>query len=117
MTRDPLVYLHDILESIRNIQEDTQELTATDFYEKRIVQQAVVRNLEIIGEAVQRLPKALKDTYPTVPWRKVVAMRNKIVHEYFGLKAAVIWQTIIDDLPLLKAQITEIAKDYESFKK
>lgn len=111
MKRYPHIYLYDILESIGNIEEDTQAVSEEEFSHKRVVQQAVVRNLEIIGEAVDQLPKELKDLYPTVPWRKIKAMRNRIIHEYFGLKINVIWKTITEDLPLLKKQIKQIVKE------
>jgi uncharacterized protein with HEPN domain len=116
MSRVPLVYLLDIIECIENIEEDVEGLSIEEFSRKRIVQQACVRNLEIIGEAVQRLPKELKEKYPTIPWRKIVAMRNKIAHEYFGLKITVIWKTISEDLPVLRDQIKLVVKDNESKK-
>ncbi|HSW47852.1 MAG TPA: DUF86 domain-containing protein [Candidatus Saccharimonadales bacterium] len=111
MTRDPLIYIYDILESIGNIEEDTEGLLVDEFIQTRIVQQAVVRNIEIIGEASQQLPKSFKDRYPDIPWRKIVAMRNKIIHEYFGLKLNVVWETIRDDLPGLKEQLEALVKN------
>lgn len=110
MIRDPLVYLHDILDSIKNIEEDTKDITEETFSDSRMLQQVVVRNLEIIGEAVKQLPKDFKDLYPVIPWRKIVAMRNKIIHEYFGLKLDVVWTTIQENLPVLKKQIEELLK-------
>ena len=108
MKRDPLIYLHDILDSIKNIEEDTRRISEKEFLNKRIIQQAVVRNLEIIGEAVKQIPLGFRKHHPDIPWHKIMAMRNRIIHEYFGLKLNVIWQTIKEDLPLLKKQITEI---------
>lgn len=111
MIRDPLIYIQDMLESINNINEDTTGLLISDFTQKRIVQQAVVRNIEIIGEATQKLPDYFKDRYPTIPWRKIAAMRNKVIHEYFGLKLDVIWKTIQDDLPELKKELEQVLKE------
>lgn len=71
-----------------------------------------MRNIEIIGEAAQHLPKEFKARHPAVPWRKIAATRNKIIHEYFGLKLDVIWKTVQNDLPELKKQLEEITKDY-----
>lgn len=113
MTRDPFIYIHDILEAIRNIEEDTQGLSEEEFSETRIVQQATVRNLEIIGEAAQQLQQEFKDSHPAVPWRKIIAMRNRIIHEYFGLKLDVIWETIKEDLPGLKQKLQEVLKKEE----
>lgn len=111
MIRDPQIYIQDMLECINNIEEDTSGLTTEDFAQKRIVQQAVVRNIEIIGEATQKLPSEFKNHYPTIPWRKIVAMRNKVIHEYFGLKIDVIWRTIQNDLPELKKELEQVLKD------
>ncbi len=108
MIRDPLIYLHDILESIENIEEDTQGISEEEFLKKRIIQQAVIRNLEIIGEASKQLSRDFKSANPSIPWNKITAMRNKIIHEYFGLKLNVIWQTINEDLPPLKKQIRKM---------
>ncbi|MBU3979186.1 DUF86 domain-containing protein [Patescibacteria group bacterium] len=117
MKRDPLIYIQDMLESIEYIKEDTQRLSEKEFSQARIVQQAVVRNIEIMGEAAQQLPKEFKVHYPTIPWRKIAATRNKIIHEYFGLKIDVIWKTIQDDLPELKRQLEQILKDYPTEEK
>ncbi len=81
------------------------------FSQTRIVQQATVRNFEIIGEAVQKLSPEFKARYPTIPWNKIVAMRNKMIHEYFGLKLDVIWKTIQDDLPILKKELEQVLKE------
>lgn len=117
MKREPLIYIQDMLESIEYIEEDTQELSEKEFSQTRIVQQAVVRNIEIIGEAVQQLPKEFIARYPSIPWRKIAATRNKIIHEYFGLKLDVIWKTIQNDLPELRKQLKEVLKDYTTKEK
>ncbi|HUD45035.1 MAG TPA: DUF86 domain-containing protein [Patescibacteria group bacterium] len=111
MKRDPLIYIHDMLESIEHIAEDTAGLTKDTFSQTRIIQQAVVRNIEIIGEASQHLPSEFKDRYPTIPWRQISATRNKIIHEYFGIKLDVIWKTIQEDLPDLKQALDLILKE------
>ncbi len=112
MKRNPLIYIQDMLESIEYITEDTKGLSEKEFSPARIVQQAVVRNIEVIGEAAQQLPKEFKTGYRTIPWRKIAATRNKIIHEYFGLKIDVIWKTIQDDLPELKGQLEQVLKDH-----
>ena len=117
MRRDPLIYLQDILDSIDHIAKDTAGLTEEQFSQTRLVQQAVVRNLEIIGEAVQRIPDDVQSLYPTIPWRKIVAMRNKLIYEYFGLKVAVIWKTVQHDLPELKKELEQVLKDFSTEEK
>jgi uncharacterized protein with HEPN domain len=69
------------------------------------VQDAVVRNLEIIGEAAKNIPKDTKDKHKDVPWKQIIAMRNKVSHEYFGIDAVILWQTIKEDIPALKPKI------------
>ena len=70
---------------------------------------AVVRNLEIIGEAATRIPEEFKAGHPEVPWRRVVGLRNRIVHEYFGVDIGIVWSVVSQDLPHLKSQIQDIA--------
>ena len=70
---------------------------------------AVVRNLEIIGEAATRIPEEFKAGHPDVPWRRVVGLRNRIVHEYFGVDIGIVWSVVSQDLPHLKSQIQDIA--------
>ncbi|MBK6647925.1 MAG: DUF86 domain-containing protein [Anaerolineales bacterium] len=69
---------------------------------------AVIRAIEIIGEAASKLPKEFFEKYPELPWREIIGMRNKLVHAYFGIKMAVIWQTIQEDLPLIAKSLAEI---------
>jgi uncharacterized protein with HEPN domain len=63
---------------------------------------AVVRCLEVIGEAVKKIPKAQKDTYPDIPWREIAGMRNKLIHEYFGVDVDVLWDTVQADIDQVK---------------
>jgi uncharacterized protein with HEPN domain len=69
---------------------------------------AIVRNLEIIGEAARNIPEEIKRKYPEIPWRDIGDTRNKILHEYFGMNLEIIWKTIQDDLPDLKPKIQKI---------
>ena len=71
---------------------------------------AVVRNLGVIGEAVNNLPADFKAKYPEIPWQKIIGMRNKVLHEYFGIDWDILWQTIEKSIPELKKQINRISK-------
>lgn len=105
MKRDLRVYLDDILESIELIQEYTTNLTEGEFKRAVEVQDAVVRRLEIIGEAVKHIPDDVRKKYPDVPWKKIAGARDIFVHEYFGVRLERVWDTITNDLPPLKVQI------------
>ena len=90
MPRPYELYLNDILEAIASIKEYTSSLSYTNFQKNKLVSDAVVRNLEIIGEAVKMLPQEIKKKYPEVEWRKIAGLRDIIAHEYFGVNAAIV---------------------------
>jgi uncharacterized protein with HEPN domain len=98
MLRDPRLYLDDILESISQIRSYISDLDFSGFVQDRKTQDAVVRNLEIIGEAAGRLPDSLKVSAPEIEWRKIVGLRNILAHEYFGVSLPVIWDVVQNKL-------------------
>jgi len=108
--REPAVYVDDILSSIRKIKRYTKGMSEAEFFRSSITVDAVVRNLGIIGEAASAIPDEYKKKFSNVPWRKIIGMRNKVVHEYFGLIEDILWSTINKDIPLLERQIKEVAK-------
>lgn len=111
MKRKIKLYLDDLLESIHLIEEYTNGIDEITFEENSQIQDSVIRRLEIIGEAVKRLPEELKDKHPQIPWKEIGGLRDVLIHEYFGVSISRVWKVIIDDLPKLKEQIEEIIKD------
>lgn len=109
--REPNLYIQDILDSISKIEEYIKGLSFEEFYQSNITIDAVVRNFEIIGEATRNIPKQIKDRYKEVTWRKIINMRNKVIHEYFGVDEEILWKTIKDDLPIFKTQIQKLLKE------
>jgi uncharacterized protein with HEPN domain len=105
MKRNIKLYLQDIWESILAIEEYTQNLSEDEFYSNRQVQDAVVRRLEIIGEAVKNIDDDFRNKYPQIPWKKIAGMRDIITHEYFGVKLDRVWDVVKKDLPDLKKKI------------
>ena len=103
MPRDPRLYLDDILEAIGQIQEYTSSLDYGMFAQDRKTQDAVVRNLEIIGEAARRLPESMKESAPDIEWRKIVGLRNILTHEYFGVSLPVVWDVVENKLGPLES--------------
>lgn len=95
----------DILDCIANIENYSAELDFESFLEKKIVQDAVVRNIEIIGEAAKKLSDEFKQQHPVIPWKKIMGMRDNLIHDYVNVDLGQVWQTIQVDIPALKQQL------------
>jgi len=108
MPRDYKAFINDILEAIHKIESYTAYLTINDFSESQLYQDAVVRNLEIIGEAVKRLPDELIEKYTDIEWKKIAGLRDILIHAYFGIDIEIVWDVIQNKLPELKDQISLI---------
>ena len=111
MPRDPRLYLSDILEGIARIREYTKNIDFNEFTMNRMIQDAVVRNLEIIGEAPGRLPETMKDKASEIEWRKITALRNILAHEYFGVSLPIVWDIIQNKLEPLQAACAMLFED------
>ena|SRR3989338_1638868 len=107
----PTVYLNDILESIEKIENYLDGLTAMSFENNSAMQDAVMRRLEIIGEAVKHLPEEMKNIYPNILWKDIAGMRDVLIHEYAGVQIERVWRTAKDDLPSLKQAVLELTKN------
>ena len=108
--REPRERIQDILEAIARI-ERYAALGKARFLQDELVQVWIVHHLERIGEAAARLGREFHEAHPHIPWREMVAMRNLLVHEYFSVDLEEVWQTVIRDLPLLKAQVQTLLED------
>lgn len=114
--RSSRLLLKDILESIQKIQKYTKGLSFRKFLGNQKTSDAVVRNFEIIGEAAHQLPLFIKKLYKQIEWRKVVGLRNRIIHEYFGVDYEILWFIMNKELNELKAKIEKILQDFKSRK-
>ena len=106
--RNIKLFLEDILKSINNINEYTQGMGYEKFKSDRKTVDAVVRNLEIIGEATKNIPDKIKKKYPEVDWKGAAGMRDKLSHEYFGVDEKILWKTVKGDIPAFEIQIKNI---------
>jgi hypothetical protein len=111
--RNAKVFITDILEAIENIEMFTHEMTFEAFMKDKRTKDAVVRNLEIIGEAVKNIPESIKERYPDLDWKAVTGMRDKLIHEYFGVSLAIVWETVKGDLPPFKRMMEEILREFK----
>ena len=106
--RHPKLLLGDIIESAEKIQIYTHELSYDDFTKDSKTIDAVIRNIEIIGEASNRLPEEVKDKTSEIDWFKIIGLRNRIVHAYFGINYKIIWDVVEDYVPELIVQINKL---------
>ncbi|MGB9758453.1 MAG: DUF86 domain-containing protein [Thermoproteota archaeon] len=108
MKKDDLVYLNHILDAISKIEVYTRDITYEQFMSNSLIQDGVVRQLEIIGEATKRLSNNIKEKHPEIPWKDIAGMRDKLIHEYFGVDLDAVWDTIKKDIPDLKTKLQTI---------
>lgn len=108
MKKDPTIYLSHILESISLIETYTAEIDLVRFLERQQTQDAVLRRIEIIGEAVKNLPEDLRRENPHVPWKQIAGTRDKVIHDYLGVDAELIWNISQTLLPKLRVQVEAI---------
>jgi len=110
---DIRLYLTDIIESIDKIESYVVGISFEEFFADERTKDAVLRNLQVIGEAVKNIPLEIRDKHISINWKAITGMRNKLIHEYFGVSFAIVWETILIDLPPLKNQIERLLKEIE----
>lgn len=108
MSRKWKLRVEDALTSINYIRQDTKGMTYEDFLENRLVRQATERNLEIIGEALNRIPDHIKIRYTEIPWREIIGVRNFVIHQYFQVSQDIEWEIITNDLSNLEENLNKM---------
>lgn len=113
MKRNTIIFIKDILKSIESIEEFVQGLKYEDFKNDDKTASAVVRKLEIIGEATKNIPENIKKKYEKLNWRGMAGMRDKLIHEYFGVDIEILWKVVKEDIPTIKPFIQKILQEIE----
>jgi len=112
--KNPEIFIEHILENISKIESFSKDITRETLSEDKLRQYAIIRAIEIIGEAVKNLPSDFRNNYPNIPWSKIARMRDKLMHHYFGVDFNNVWKVIKEDIPKLNQQILEIKKDLKT---
>jgi uncharacterized protein with HEPN domain len=113
MIRQYRDYLLDIIDAIEKVESFTKGMTFEIFEKDTKTSFAVIRAFEIVGEAVTKIPSGIRNKHKNIPWKEMSGMRNKLIHEYFGIKPRVVWKTIKQDLPKVKPYLQAILNDLE----
>jgi len=109
--RSPELYIDDIIEAINKIERYTKDMDFSKFSENELVLDAVIRNLEIIGEASTHIPEKIREKYSNLPWKRIIGLRNIAIHGYFKIDLSLIWAIITKNIPLTKDTILKIQKE------
>jgi len=106
--KNDLIFLEHILENIKDLEEFTKGVDKQALLNNKEKQRAVVRQIEIIGEAAKNLSAFFRKKYPSVPWKEIIGTRDKLIHHYFGVDLEILWKIIENEIPKLKQEIEEI---------
>ena len=113
MKKDEGVFLRYILDSMDLIEGYLKGKTYEEFEENQMLQDAVIRELEIVGEATKSLSQEFREKYPDIPWRQMAGMRDKLIHGYFGVDVGAVWDTATEDIPSLREKLQKILENKE----
>ena len=111
MSRDISLYLKDIVQNMRDAEEFLQGFSFDQFQSDKKTLNAVVRAIEVIGEAAKRVPDEIRRKYPSIPWKEMAGMRDKLIHFYFGVDREAVWLVVKERIPGLKPLIEQILQD------
>ena len=111
MSRNYNLYLQDVVVAADRVVSYVEGITRSKFQADQMRIDAVVRNLQIIGEAVKKIPDSIREGYPTVAWQEIAGLRNRVTHVYFEVDINIIWDVVQFELPMLKIQIQQILEE------
>lgn len=105
------IFLQHILENILKIEVGISDIPEVEFSRNVDMQDATLRRLEVIGQAVRNIPDSFRATHPQIPWKKIAGLRDMLIHEYFGVDMGLVWKVVDKDIPKLKKQVTDLLKE------
>jgi len=108
MNRNINLFIDDILQNIKDIEDFSKGLKKDNFMSDKLKQNAIIRSLEVIGEAAKNIPDSFRSKYPNIPWRKIAGFRDILSHAYFGVNMDRVWNIIEKDLSILKREMKKI---------
>jgi uncharacterized protein with HEPN domain len=108
MHKNDLAYTDHIIKCIKKIRKFVKSIDKKEFAKNELIQDAIIRNFEVIGEASKKISPDLKKFYYDIPWKEISGMRDKLIHDYLGVDIEVIWKTIEHDLPILQKELKKI---------
>ncbi len=108
MKKDDSVYLRHIIDALLQIERYTDGVTYEEFLSNSLLQDGVIRQLEVMGEAARNLSEDLRNEYPKIPWRQMISLRNRMIHAYFNVNLQIIWEIIQGDIPNLKQETKHV---------
>jgi uncharacterized protein with HEPN domain len=108
MIRDDQVYLAHIRDALQQIATYTAGMDANSFSANRMVQDAVIRQFEIVGEATKNLSDNFRNCHPHLPWKDLAGFRDKLIHQYFGVDLSTVWRSVVEDVPILQEELLKI---------
>ena len=106
--KDPIIFIKHILENIEDIEKFSEGLDKKEFQENRLKQKAIIRSIEVIGEAAKNIPDSFKEKCPDIVWKDIIGTRDKLIHHYFGVDLNAVWKVVKEDIPELKIRIKSL---------
>jgi len=110
MSLSPLEYLRHVLDEADYLAVEVARLTRERFLSDETAKRAFVRSIEIVGEAIKKVPDNLRTKYPDIKWRAMAAMRDKMVHNYFGIDYEIVWDVVVNKIPVVRTQVAELLR-------
>lgn len=114
MNRNVIIYVKDILENMEDAEEFIRGMSYDEFVTDKKTTNAVLRSIEVIGEAAKNVPDGVRGQYPRVPWKEMAGMRDKVIHFYFGVDKEIVWLVVTERIPALRPLMEQILRDLEA---
>jgi uncharacterized protein with HEPN domain len=109
--RSSKLLVEDMIESVEKILQYTHNLSFEEFLKQSMAREAVYRNLEVLGEAADKIPQRIAELHSGIPWQKMIGLRNILIHGYFGIDDHIVWNVVVNILPQLKNDLLELAEE------